>query len=121
MTEKIESLSNEAETNAIVIEEDESEEQLLKNAILHLNGNVLGIVLGTVFGLLIFVATNWLVIKGGSDVGIHLRLLNQFFIGYSVTFIGSLVGLLWGFLTGYVIGFLTAWVYNRIVILRGHI
>jgi tetrahydromethanopterin S-methyltransferase subunit G len=120
MEEKIKSLPDEPSAEALEIDEQESEEQLLEHAILHLNGNILGIVLGIVLGLTIFLATNWLVIKGGSDAGTHLRLLNQFFIGYSVTFVGSLVGLFYGFLTGYIIGFLIAWIYNRIVIFKGH-
>lgn len=113
MEQQIESLSNE-------LVEKESEEQLLKHAILHLNGSILGAVLGIVLGLIIFAATNWLVIRGGPEAGTHLRLLNQFFYGYSVTFVGSLIGLVWGFAVGFIIGFLVAWIYNQIVILKGH-
>ena len=108
-------------TDAVLIgEEDLNEEQLLEQAVLHFNGNILGIVFGTVTGLIILVATNWLVIRGGENVGTHLGLLRNFFIGYSVTFVGSLIGAVYGFLTGYILGFLIAWIYNRIVILRGH-
>ncbi len=108
-------------TDAVLIgEEDFEEEQLLEQAVLHLNGNILGIVFGTVTGLIILVATNWLVIKGGENVGTHLGLLSNFFIGYSVTFVGSLIGAIYGFLTGYIFGFLAAWIYNRVVILLGH-
>ena len=104
----------------LVGEEDFNEEQLLEQAVLHFNGNILGIVFGTVTGLIILVATNWLVIKGGENVGSTLGLLRHFFIGYSVTFVGSLIGAVYGFLTGYVLGFLIAWIYNRIVILLRH-
>lgn len=104
----------------LVGEENFEEEQLLEQAVLHLNGNILGIVFGIVTGLIILVATNWLVIKGGEKVGTHLGLLSNFFIGYSVTFVGSLIGAIYGFLTGYIFGFLTAWIYNRVVILLRH-
>ncbi len=108
-------------TDAVLLgEENFNEEQLLEQAVLHFNGNILGIVFGTVTGLIILVATNWLVIKGGEDVGTHLGLLSNFFIGYSVTFVGSLIGAIYGFVTGYVLGFLIAWIYNRIVILLRH-
>ncbi len=120
MTNKLESLTNEPPAEADVIDEEEFEEQLLEHAVLRLNSSVLGIVLGVVFGLTVFAATNWLILKGGDQVGTHLSLLNQFFIGYSVTFVGSLIGLLYGFLSGYIIGFVIAWIYNRIVILKGH-
>ncbi|MEZ5428804.1 MAG: hypothetical protein R2747_21345 [Pyrinomonadaceae bacterium] len=96
----------------------DSEEEILKHAILRLNGQVVGIVLGLIGALVIFVATNWLVLKGGEVVGPHLGLLDQFFIGYSVTFVGSLVGALYGFIVGYVGGLLIGWIYNAIVFIR---
>ena len=62
-----------------------------------LNAKVLGLVLGLLFGLSIFIATNWLLIKGGENVGAHLQLLNQYFFGYSVSFVGSFIGFAYGF------------------------
>ncbi|MFN2507473.1 MAG: hypothetical protein ABR589_01730 [Chthoniobacterales bacterium] len=79
---------------------------------------VLGITLGVLCGLGIFVATIFLVLKGGPNVGSHLQLLNQFFPGYSVTAIGSLVGFGYGFAVGYVSGWVIATVYNWVVLLR---
>ncbi len=93
-------------------------EQLLESAVLHLNANILGLVLGIVAGLGIFIATNFLILKGGEVVGPHLGLLRAFFPYYSVTFFGSLVGFFYGFICGYVAGFITATVYNWIVRLR---
>jgi tetrahydromethanopterin S-methyltransferase subunit G len=93
-------------------------EEKLQKAVIRLNGNVLGLVLGILAGLVIFAATNFLVIKGGETVGPHLALLGNFFIGYSVTFVGSLVGFLYGFLTGYIVGFLIGWIYNSVVYLK---
>ena len=95
-----------------------SEEELIKQAVLRLNGHVLGFVLGVIGALGIFVATNWLVIKGGEVVGPHLGLLSQFFIGYSVTFVGSLVGAAYCFVMGYLSGLLIGWVYNAVVFLK---
>ena len=95
-------------------------EEKLQRAVIRLNGNILGIVLGLVAGLIIFVATNFLVIKGGENVGQHLGLLGNFFYGYSVTFLGSLVGFFYGLLTGYIVGFLIGWIYNSVVNLRTH-
>jgi len=92
-------------------------DELLTEAVLRLNGNILGIVLGILFALVIFIATNWLVIKGGSVVGPHLGLLSQYFIGYSVSFVGSLIGVLYAFVFGYVSGLIIAWIYNDIVVM----
>jgi tetrahydromethanopterin S-methyltransferase subunit G len=95
-----------------------SEEERLAQAVLRLNGVVLGLVFGIISGLLIFVATNWLVLKGGPTVGPHLALLGQFFIGYKVTFVGSFIGMAYGFVCGFVCGWILAWVYNFIVLFR---
>jgi len=95
-------------------------EEKLTKSVIRLNGNVLGIVLGIVAGLVIFAATNFLVIKGGETVGPHLALLGNFFIGYSVTFLGSIVGFFYGLLMGYIVGFLIGWIYNSVVYLKTH-
>lgn len=93
-------------------------EQLLETAVLRLNANILGLVLGILGGLGIFIATNFLILKGGEVIGPHLRLLRAFFPFYSVTFIGSLIGFVYGFICGYVAGFITATIYNWIVRLK---
>ncbi len=92
-----------------------SEEEIIRNAVVQLNGHILGFVLGMIGALLLFVATNWLVLKGGEVVGPHMGLLDQFFIGYSVTFVGSLVGAAYAFVIGYVSGLFIASVYNLVV------
>jgi hypothetical protein len=82
---------------------------------LRLNATVQGIVTGLVAGLVVFAATNWLVLKGGPVVGPHLALLGQFFVGYRVTFLGSLIGFAYAFVLGFVVGYLVARIYNLIV------
>jgi hypothetical protein len=74
-----------------------------------------GIVAGMLAGMVIFLATLWLVIKGGPNVGQHLSLLSQFFPGYRVTFLGSFIGLAYGFVSGFLIGFIVGRLYNSIV------
>jgi len=95
----------------------EEEEKLLKGTLL-LNAKAFGLVLGLLTGLVIFIATNWLVLKGGDQVGPHLRLLSQYFIGYRVTFVGSLIGFAYGFALGTLSGAFIGWVYNKIAALR---
>jgi hypothetical protein len=48
--------------------------------------------IGSVAGLLIFLATIWVVIKGGPDIGLKLQLLSQYFVGYTVTVQGAFIG-----------------------------
>jgi hypothetical protein len=76
---------------------------------------VQGIAAGLVAGLALFIATNWLVFKGGPVVGPNLALLGQFFVGYRVTFFGSLIGFAYAFVTGFAAGFLVARLYNLFV------
>jgi hypothetical protein len=64
------------------------------------------------------VATDFLVIKGGERVGPHLGLLSVYLPGYSVTFVGSLVGFVYMFVIGYGVGRIVVGVYNRLTLLR---
>jgi len=93
-------------------------ETLVLTRLTRLNEIVSGIVTGIMLGLVIFIATNWLLLKGGDVIGPHMALLGQFFIGYTVSFAGSLVGLLYGFITGFVIGYTVAFLYNFFLKLR---
>jgi len=101
---------------------DFSEEINLRRAIILLNFKVLGIALGILIGVVIFIATNWLLIKGGETgptgelvIGPHLELVGQFFIGYTVSFWGSLVGFFYGFLFGLISGVAIGGIYNALV------
>ena len=101
------------------------DEEKLFSAILRFNVKILGLVLGILMGLAIFIATNWIVIKGGHItpdgeyvVGPHLQLLSQFFIGYRVSFLGSIIGFAYGFAVGTLSGTLIGWIYNKIVDFR---
>jgi hypothetical protein len=92
--------------------------ELLFSTVLRLNAKVIGLAMGLLCGLAIFVATNWLLIKGGERVGTHLQLLSQYFIGYRVSFGGSLIGFAYGFALGTLGGAFVGWVYNRISTFR---
>ena len=102
-----------------------SDEEKLLHAVALLNAKMLGLILGLLLGLGIFIATIWLLIKGPEVtesgehiIGPHLELLSQFFIGYSVSFTGSIIGFLYGFAVGTISGSLIGWLYNRIVSIR---
>ena len=102
-----------------MLEEDKRRlEDIVLARLVRLNAKVQGVVTGLVAGLAIFVATNWLILKGGEVVGPNLALLGQFFIGYRVTFVGSLIGFVYGFAGGFVAGYLVAGLYNWLVELK---
>jgi len=93
-------------------------EALVLVRVVRLNAVVAGVVTGLLAGLAVFVATNWLVLKGGRVVGPHLALLGQYFIGYRVSFVGSLIGFAWAFAIGFLAGAAVVWIYNRLAGLR---
>ena len=105
--------------------DDKELEELVLTRLIRLNAVVQGLVTGLLLGLAIFIATNWLILKGGPIgpegqpvIGPHLSLLQQFFFGYRVTFFGSLIGFAYGFVTGFGVGYVVARIYNWIVDLR---
>lgn len=99
-------------------EDEKTLGKVVLTRLLRLNAIMQGVVTGIVAGLGIFIATNWLVLKGGDVVGPHLGLLGHFFIGYKVSFVGSLIGFVYAFVTGFLIGYFIARIYNRIVDVR---
>ncbi len=94
---------------------DKLEQDLIRTAIVRLRSRVMAMVFGMVGGTGLFVATIWLLLRRGHDVGRHLRLLSNFFPGYSVTWPGAFIGFFYGALSGAVIGWSVAWVYNQVV------
>jgi hypothetical protein len=70
---------------------------------------------GTVAGAMVFLATIWLLIKGGATVGPHLDLLGQFFFGYTVSFSGALIGAAYAFSWGFLWGWFFAYVRNFVL------
>ena len=101
-----------------MIDEKNELEKIILTRLVRLNAKIHGLVTGIVLGLGLFIATNWLVLKGGKSVGRHLSLLGQFFIGYRVSFLGSFIGFLYGFICGFAVGYAIAWMYNWIADLR---
>jgi len=89
------------------------EEEQLDKAVVLLNARLFGIVLGILFGTGLFLVTNFLVLKGGEHVGAHLGLLANFFPGYRVTFLGSIIGFCYAFVLGFLTGGIIGSVYNK--------
>ena len=68
--------------------------------------------LGMVCGLAMFIATIWLIIKGGDIIGPNLRLVGQYFIGFTVSVKGAFIGLVYSLLWGFLFGWLFAYIRN---------
>jgi len=90
----------------------ESERRQADRVLARLNAQAWGVSTGLLLGLGLFVATNFLVLKGGPNVGQHLQLIRVFFPGYSVTFLGSIIGFVYAFVVGYALGRVIGSTYN---------
>ena len=74
-----------------------------------LHNTAFGLASGILTGLCIFVCTIWAMLKGGGNT---LVLLEQFYVGYAINWLGAVIGLVWGFVSGFITGWLFAWLYN---------
>jgi len=86
----------------------------IQASLLRLNARAWGISTGLLLGGGLFLATIFLVIRGGATVGPHLSMLRVFFPGYSVTWPGAFIGFVYAFVLGYGLGRIIGSVYNRL-------
>jgi len=91
-------------------------EDMVTQVFTHMDKIAFGTAVGLAAGLIISLATFWLVIKGGPVVGPRLSLLAQYYPGYTVTLTGSLVGFLYGFATGFSCGWIFALLRNFLLV-----
>jgi hypothetical protein len=91
-------------------------ERALTQVFLRIDRLALGLSLGMASGLLLFLVTLFMVLQGGT-AGPNLGLLGQFFPGYRVTPLGSLVSVGYGFFTGFAVGWTFAFLRNATVLL----
>ena len=92
------------------------EQQMVMKTVLQANERGWGIAFGLLLGVSLFVATNVLILKASYPIGPHLGLLRVYFPGYSVTFLGSLIGFVYAFVVGYLIGRSAVMIYNRVAV-----
>lgn len=87
-------------------------DELIEAAFARVDAVALGVAVGVVSGCVLFIATVALILKGGNVVGPTLSLLSNYFVGFRVTWVGSVVGLIEASVLGFVIGFLLASLRN---------
>jgi hypothetical protein len=80
----------------------------------------MAVTFGMTGGVGLLVATVWLLIRGGENVGQHLGLLRNYLPGYSVTWGGAMLGLVYGAVIGALVGASIAWIYNMIAMYRNN-
>lgn len=72
-----------------------------------------GVAVGIALGLAMFLATLVSLILGRAQE--EMSLLSVYFAGYSVSWIGALVGAGWGFFVGFIAGWFTAFTRNLLM------
>ena len=77
---------------------------------MELRKRALGIALGIVWGLATLLGT-WCLLLWGSP-GKIMSNLGVFYIGYTYSWGGAVIGLIWGFVYGFIAGVLIAWLYG---------
>jgi len=87
-------------------------EKVLMRTFVRMDKLAFAAAVGSVSGLLIFLATLWLIIKGGESVGPNLQLLKQYFVGYTVTVKGAFIAFGYSFFWGFLFGWLFAYLRN---------
>lgn len=75
-----------------------------------LNKIAFGLTSGIISGAGIFLLTIILLLCGSQ--GELISSLNNIFIGYTFSCLGSVIGLLWGFVFGFIAGWIFALLYN---------
>jgi hypothetical protein len=94
-------------------QDDETESAPLLLAFAPLHRLALGVASGVVVGTLLFAATLALLLRGGYPEP-NLNLLAQFLWGYSISWRGLWIGVLWGFGLGFGLGWGFALVRNAV-------
>jgi hypothetical protein len=81
--------------------------------IMKLNEKAFALSAGVVWGLVVFLATIIMVLKGYP--GKTISNLGGLYIGYSVSYVGSVIGLIWGFVTMAAAAWVFALLYNKLL------
>ena len=76
----------------------------------------LAITCGVLWGLALFTLTWWIIAFDGATG--EATLLGRVYRGYSITPLGSVVGLVWGLVDGFICGAIFGWAYNFVA---GHV
>ena len=74
------------------------------------NVKAFAITCAVIWGIGLFVLTWWIIAFDGSTG--EVPFIGQVYRGYSITPMGSLIGLVWGFFDALIGGAIFAWLYN---------
>ena len=77
-----------------------------------INIKAMALTFGLFAGLSLFTITWWIILlEGSSD---HPTFIGKFYLGYSLTPVGSIIGFTWAFIDWMIGGAIFAWIYNKL-------
>ena len=77
-----------------------------------LNVTAFAVTCGLVWGLGLFLLTWWIILVEGATGDVTW--IGRIYIGYRISPVGSLFGLVWGFFDALCGGLIFAWLYNKL-------
>ena len=79
---------------------------------MRLNVKAFALTAGLVWGLGLFLVTWWILLFDGASS--EVMFLGRVYRGYTITPLGSVIGLVWALADGLIGGAVFAWLYNRL-------
>lgn len=83
-----------------------------------LNVKAFAMAAGLLWGFGLFALTWWIILFDGSTG--EATIVGRIYRGYTISPIGSVIGLVYGFLDALIGGAVFAWLYNRFAVSREH-
>jgi hypothetical protein len=80
----------------------------------NLDIKAVGIALGLTWAIGAFIIGIFAWLSAGENTTALVNLIGRFYIGFTPTFLGSIVGALWGFIDAFIGGVIFAWLYNKL-------
>ena len=77
-----------------------------------LNVKAFSLTCGLIWGIGLFLATWWIIFFDGQTL--QVIFLGRIYRGYTITPLGSVIGLIWALADGLIVGAIFAWLYNLI-------
>src|SRR5690242_8273636 len=84
----------------------------LGEKVMKISVKAFALAVGIWWGIGLFALTWWVILFQGPSA--DPTLIGRVYRGYSISPLGSVVGLAWGFVDGLIGGALLAWLYNRV-------
>ena len=78
-----------------------------------LNIKAFAITFSLYWGLGLFFLTWWMIMFGGATQ--ETTFIGKIYIGYNISPLGSVIGLIWALIDGFIGGLIFAWLYNLIL------